>query len=103
MKPWYFYTSTSYCAQHCGLSLLDEEMVDACYFPHDVSNIVIQMYSHSILVMFVVLLAKCLKQLTNARTPYVLVHVVAAHTAFDYELVTRGNDCTWSLCHVHFH
>jgi len=60
------------------------------------------MYNHSILVMFVVLLAKCLKWLTNARTPYVLVHMTAAHTAFDYDLVTQGSGYTWSLCHVHF-
>ena len=47
------------------------------------------MYSHGILVvLFVVLLAKCLQWLTNARTPYALVHIIAAHTAFDYKLVT---------------
>jgi len=61
------------------------------------------MYSHGILVMFVVLLTKCLKRLTNTRTLYVLVHMMATYTAFDYELVTWGNCCTWSLCHVHFH
>ena len=33
------------------------------------------MNSHSILVVFVVLFAKCLKLLTNARTPYALVHI----------------------------
>ena len=48
------------------------------------------MYSHGILIVFVVLLAKCLKRLTNARTPYALVYMMAAHSAFDYELVTRG-------------
>ena len=37
---------------------------------------------------------------THARTPYALVHTMAAHTAFDYKLVTRGSGCTWSLCHV---
>ena len=47
---------------------------------------------------------RCLKLLTNARTPYVLVHMMATHTAFHYELVTQGSGCTctWSLCHVHF-
>jgi len=52
--------------------------------------------------MFIVLLAKCLKRLTNARTPYALVHMMAVHTVFDYEVVTLGSGCTWSLCHVHF-
>ena len=51
------------------------------------------MYSNGILVMFVVLLVKCLKWLTNARTPYALVHMMASHTAFDYELVTQGSGC----------
>jgi len=60
------------------------------------------MYSDSILVVFVVLLVTCLKQLTNTRTPYALLHMMGAHTAFDYELVTRGSGCTWYLCHVHF-
>ena len=58
------------------------------------------MNSHGILVVFVVLLAKCLKRLTNTRTPYALVHMTATLTAFHYELVTRGSACTWSLCHV---
>ena len=52
---------------------------------------------------YFVLLTKCLKLFTNTRTPYALVHMMAAHTAFDYELVTRGSGCTWSLCHFHFH
>ena len=34
------------------------------------------------------------------KAPYVLVHMMAAHTAFDYELVSRGSSCTWPLCHV---
>ena len=70
--------------------------------PTTVKHAVVQMYSHGILVVFVVLLAKCLKRLTNSRTPYALVHTMAAHTAFDYDLVTRGSSCNWSLCHVHF-
>jgi len=60
------------------------------------------MYSYGILVVLIAFLAKCLKRLTNARTPYVLVHMMAVHTAFDYELVTRGSSCTWLLCHLHF-
>ena len=40
------------------------------------------------------------KWLTNARTPYVLAHMTAAHTAFHYELLTWRSGCTWSLCHV---
>ena len=55
------------------------------------------MYTHGILVVFIVLLAKCLKRLTDARTPHALVHMMAVHTAFDYKLVTRGSSCTWSL------
>ena len=42
------------------------------------------------------------KWLTNTRTPCVLVHVMAAHTEFHYELVTRSSGCTLPLCHVHF-
>ena len=61
------------------------------------------MYSHSILDVFVVLLATCLKWLTNTRTPHVLVHMVVMHTVFYYELVAQGSSCTQSLCHVHFH
>ena len=40
------------------------------------------MDSLGILVMFVVLFAKHLKLLANARTPYALVHMMAVHTAF---------------------
>ena len=54
------------------------------------------MYSHSVLVVFVVLLAKCLKWLTNTRTPHVLVHMVVMHTVFYYELVAQGSSCTQS-------
>jgi len=57
------------------------------------------MYSHGIHIVFVVLLAKCLKQLTNARTPYALVHMMAAHTASHYELVSWGSGCTY-LVHL---
>ena len=46
------------------------------------------MNSHGILVVFVVLLAKRLKLLTNTRTPYALVRMMAVHTAFHNELVT---------------
>ena len=42
------------------------------------------------------------QQLTNARTPYALVHMMAAHTASHYELIAQGSGCTWSVCHVHF-
>ena len=54
-------------------------------------------YSHGILV-FVVLLTKCFKWLTNAGTPHTLVHTMAEYTAFHYELATWGSSCTWSLC-----
>ena len=50
-------------------------------------------YSHGILVVFVVLLAKCLKWLTNKRTPCALAHAMATHAAFDYELVTWDSSC----------
>jgi len=62
-----------------------------------------QMNSHGILVVFIVLFTKHPKLLTNTRTPYALVRMMAAHTAFHNELVTRGSGCTWSLCHVHVH
>ena len=96
---------------------LTSEVAGACYFPRDVSNYiqtVVQMYSHGILVVFVyshgILVVFSLSSSqnasngspTHARTPYALVHMMAAHTAFDYELVTRGSGCTWSLCHVPF-
>ena len=56
-----------------------------------------------ILVMFVVLFTKCIKLLTNTRTPYALVHMMAVHTAFYNELVSRGSGCSGSLSHVHVH
>ena len=54
------------------------------------------MNSHGILVVFIVLFAKRLKLLTNTRTPYALVHIdlMAAHTAFHNEQVTRGSGCS---------
>ena len=59
--------------------------------------------SHGILVVFVVLFTKRLELLTNTRTPYALVHMMAVHTAFHNQLVTRGCGCTWSLRYVHVH
>jgi len=98
----YFYTSTSCCAVLLSSAYFTRS--DRCVlFPLGCVQLqlnVVQMYSHGILVVFVVLLAKCLKWLTNAKTPYAFVQKIAAQTAFDYKLVTWGSSCIWSLCHV---
>ncbi len=50
---------------------------------------VLEVYRHRILVVLIVLFTKCLQALTNLRSPYALVNMMAAHTAFQYELVSE--------------
>ena len=102
-QAWYFYTSTSCCAvlsssaYFSPLFLMKKWQVHVISLrmcPTTVKQLFRCIAMAYVLVVYVVLLTKCLKRLTNTRTPCALVHMMAARTAFHYELVT----CMGYIC-----